>query len=625
LFFRANDGIHGTELWKSDGTPDGTVLVKDIWAGTTASGSSVLVNVDGKLLFAANDGIHGFQAWQSDGTEAGTRLLASVVPPLFSSATSQFVAVSGRLLFVADDGVHGLELWTTADINAAPSFVKGPNVTVTDEETHVAPTTVIALDALHGGPDAPFYFYRQDGFSVRPIDGRWLEAQEGTHVTGNPGPGLWGDAYTGALEVTRPAGGLFSFHSVDVTTWTFGTGNDSGQYTITGLRGGQTVFSKSGAVPVYETSGFVTVDSPSLALVDTVRLSFVRGTQSYVVDNIRLIQPPAGGAPWATGISAGPPDEAGQTVNFVVIGNTNPDLFAVPPSIDPAGNLIFAPRPNGSGSATITVVLHDSGGTAGGGVDTSPPQSFVITVDRPHPWRNTINRLDVTADGFVVAADALEVINYINAFANIAPPPRAFGEPPYLDVNGDDFAAPNDALEIINYLNSLPATSPAATFLAADSTTQGNWQAAYGADGYAMALGAANLPAYATVTPYANTHLWTNATADVRALAQPGSTDRLAAAWQYNYNGFVVDVNLQDDKTHRVALYLLDWDGNDSRGERIDILDAATGAVLNSQTATAFSSGKYLVWLLKGHVQIRVTPLVADDVHTAVSSGIFFG
>ncbi len=75
LFFRANDGSTGYELWKSDGTTAGTVQVKDIFPGAGPSTPRYLANINGLLYFTANDGINGEELWMSDGTPAGTRIV----------------------------------------------------------------------------------------------------------------------------------------------------------------------------------------------------------------------------------------------------------------------------------------------------------------------------------------------------------------------------------------------------------------------------------------------------------------------------------------------------------------------------------------------------------------------
>jgi hypothetical protein len=83
---------------------------------------------------------------------------------------------------------------------------------------------------------------------------------------------------------------------------------------------------------------------------------------------------------WATAISPGPPGESAQNVTFVVTTD-NPSLFAVQPAVAPDGTLTFKPAANANGTATVTVTAHDDGGTANGGVDTSPPRTFSVTVD----------------------------------------------------------------------------------------------------------------------------------------------------------------------------------------------------------------------------------------------------
>ena len=112
----------------------------------------------------------------------------------------------------------------------------------------------------------------------------------------------------------------------------------------------------------------------SVALVNQAP-AFTVGTNLIVVED-------AGGQTvgnWATGISAGPASESGQLLDFQVSVD-NAALFSAAPSITPAGTLSFTPAPNAFGTAVVTVRLHDDGGTAGGGVDTSAPQLFTIAV-----------------------------------------------------------------------------------------------------------------------------------------------------------------------------------------------------------------------------------------------------
>jgi VCBS repeat-containing protein len=85
-------------------------------------------------------------------------------------------------------------------------------------------------------------------------------------------------------------------------------------------------------------------------------------------------------AAWATGISAGPANESGQTVSFHVSNNNNA-LFSSQPAISSSGTLTFTPEANAFGTATVSVYAQDSGGTDNGGDDTTATQTFTITVN----------------------------------------------------------------------------------------------------------------------------------------------------------------------------------------------------------------------------------------------------
>ena len=103
--------------------------------------------------------------------------------------------------------------------------------------------------------------------------------------------------------------------------------------------------------------------------------TFVPGPDQTVLEDAG----PMTVSPWATGMDAGGFGDAGQTLTFLV-SNNNPGLFSVQPSVALDGTLSFRSAPNANGSAVVTVVLMDDGGTANGGIDRSAPADFRITV-----------------------------------------------------------------------------------------------------------------------------------------------------------------------------------------------------------------------------------------------------
>jgi ELWxxDGT repeat protein len=127
VFFVADDQVHGWELWKSDGTSEGTVLVKDVWAGGGHSAIRFLTNVDGTLFFTADDGTHGFELWKSDGTSEGTVMVKDIRVGNSSAFPQGLTDFNGTLYFSADDGVLGHELWKSDGTEAGTVLVKDVN------------------------------------------------------------------------------------------------------------------------------------------------------------------------------------------------------------------------------------------------------------------------------------------------------------------------------------------------------------------------------------------------------------------------------------------------------------------------------------------------------------------
>lgn len=169
--------------------------------------------------------------------------------------------------------------------------------------------------------------------------------------------------------------------------------------------------------------------------------------------------------------------------------------------------------------------------------------------------------------------------------------------------------------------NPPPPSTSAAAYVGTDTTTQGSWKGVYGADGYNIVNDSTNYPAYAQVVPSGEgSWTWAASTSDPRALLKAASaSDRIAATWYGNSDTFTIDINLTDGLTHRVALYVVDWDST-TRIETVEVRDTTSNALLDSRTASSFNGGQYLVWNVSGHVTLRVTKVAGVN---AVVSGLF--
>lgn len=124
LFFAAQDGTNGIELWCTDGTPAGTSLFKDIKVGGGNSEPRYLTSVNGLLFFSADENATGRELYKSDGTPGGTVLVKDIHSGSASSAPDEFVRVGNKLYFEATDGVNGRELWVTDGTAANTYMVK---------------------------------------------------------------------------------------------------------------------------------------------------------------------------------------------------------------------------------------------------------------------------------------------------------------------------------------------------------------------------------------------------------------------------------------------------------------------------------------------------------------------
>ncbi len=98
-YFSADDGVHGRELWRTDGSPEGTYMLADIAPGPTGGMSAHMANLNGTLIFSANDGATGFELWKSDGTTQGTVLVADATPGPSGTSPVKLTAVGDLIFF----------------------------------------------------------------------------------------------------------------------------------------------------------------------------------------------------------------------------------------------------------------------------------------------------------------------------------------------------------------------------------------------------------------------------------------------------------------------------------------------------------------------------------------------
>ncbi len=124
LFFAANDGVAGKELWSSDGSASGTQQVLDIRVGSGGSDIRQLTVVGTNLYFFAYDDLNGYGLWRSDGSAAGTSLIKAIDGWAFFNSD---IAVAGSRIYFAAQDVNGIELWSSDGTVAGTGIVRNIN------------------------------------------------------------------------------------------------------------------------------------------------------------------------------------------------------------------------------------------------------------------------------------------------------------------------------------------------------------------------------------------------------------------------------------------------------------------------------------------------------------------
>ncbi len=128
LFFSADDGVHGTELWATNGTAGGTGLLINLRAdgvGVFYSGAPFnMIRFKNKIYFTASDDLHGVELFSSDGTAAGTQIVKDIIPGIQGSLPLKSVIYKGDLYFLCSNGATTAGLWKSDGTTAGTTLIK---------------------------------------------------------------------------------------------------------------------------------------------------------------------------------------------------------------------------------------------------------------------------------------------------------------------------------------------------------------------------------------------------------------------------------------------------------------------------------------------------------------------
>ncbi|BAN02546.1 hypothetical protein YM304_22320 [Ilumatobacter coccineus YM16-304] len=370
VFFTADDGVHGEELWVRPIAGGEARMLADIRVGPDDSSPETEDGavMGGLLFFAALSDDHGRELWVTDGSEPGTKMVADIRPGNSSSNPSDLAVVDGELFFSADDGTSGTELWRydgssvaqLSDINAAgSSSVRRLTVAVADSggEQHVE-LFFVASDGTDTG------LYSWDGVAIRVHD---LSAGvDSEHVVGLRASGP--DVYANLLS---SSGGTLHWlqisadGDIDIEEVTsIGT-------PVSGVEiAGDRIYasSGSGADQVFWVFPSGIESTPIELIVDeTVYVQAVDGGNAYL-----SADGPDGFEPWYTD---------GSVAGTVPLGDLNPGSASSFPSeflVDPISGVALFGANDGTSSSWWSTDGTASGTSRLGDFAASPMSGIVV-------------------------------------------------------------------------------------------------------------------------------------------------------------------------------------------------------------------------------------------------------
>jgi ELWxxDGT repeat protein len=216
LFFSARDPRHGRELWKSNGTKAGTVMVRDLVPGPAGSDPEDITYAIGQqdptpadqvlVYFSAWTAGHGRQLWKSDGTAKGTVMLSNVNPRRGGLVPEDITPLDDTLaMFSGDDPAHGREPWVTDGTRAGTTLYEDLNPGPGSSD----PAGITAAYFSSGIEFASplWYFTASDGKHGRELYAAYPDDAPATAFVYSPGPA---GSDPGPLDPVAADTGLFA-------------------------------------------------------------------------------------------------------------------------------------------------------------------------------------------------------------------------------------------------------------------------------------------------------------------------------------------------------------------------------------------------------------------------------
>lgn len=374
LYFSAYDGTD-RELWKYDGA----TLTKIDVNPTGSSYPVALTNVNGTLFFSTRWTGPGDDLRQYDGST-----LSKVDFPV-TSYVAFLANINGTLYFAASGDGTLTQLWKVVEgpENTAPTLGDGTLAAVDEDTTSPPGNTVASIFAgKFSDPDtgSSLSGVAVVGNTAHPdAEGTWQYSSDGTHWANIGGV----DDASGGLALASTARVRF------VPTATY-----YGSPAALSVRGMDDTYAGSFSSFDGATQTRVTIDATShggsTPVADatsslSTSVTSVNDRPSFAASDPPAVDANAGPqvvADWVKSFSPGADNERTQKVKAYLVSDVgNAALFAVPPAVDTSGSLSYIPAKDASGTSTFKVAVQDDGGKENGGIDTSDPQTFTITVN----------------------------------------------------------------------------------------------------------------------------------------------------------------------------------------------------------------------------------------------------